>query len=139
MSEEDKSFEDKIGQFEDIDDLDLSALIEKGRDALIINIIEYYDIDAQKKKKAKVHITPISHGDWSDASRAATKNKSRKDLEELVCALCWLKPDGTLHELSEIKEAPKGVVTSTYEKIKYISGIFSDPFEEKFLDRLSNS
>jgi hypothetical protein len=137
--EEDNSFEDKIGQFDDVDDLDLTALIEKGRDALITRIIEYYDVDEEKKKKARVYITPISHGDWSDASRAATKTKSRKDLEELVCSLCLLKKDGSHHNLSDIQDSPKGVITAAYEQIKYISAIFSDPFEEKFLDRLSNS
>ncbi|MGB9979373.1 hypothetical protein [Methanobacterium sp.] len=139
MSGEDNSFEEKIGQFEDVDDLDLGALIEKGRDALITEIVEYYDVDEQKKMRGRIYIAPISHGDWRDASSAATKNKSKRDLEELVCAKCWLKKDGSLHNLSEIQEGQKGLITAVYEKIKYISGIFSDPFEEKFLDRLSNS
>jgi hypothetical protein len=88
--------------------------------------------------KGRAYIKPISHGDWVDSGKSAQKNKNI-DLEELVCAKCWLDKHSLAHDMSKIKEAPKGLVTAVYEEIKYVSGIFKDPFEEKFIERLAKN
>lgn len=129
---------DEMTEEEIIDEFDLEALIVEGKDANIIEEIEFFNIKSQKKARMKVNIRPISRGKWSEFVRASTKKKSTKELEELVCAECWLDPDGMPIELSKIRKMQKGAVTAVYEKIKYISGIFNDPFEEKFIDKLAN-
>nr|WP_319372452.1 hypothetical protein [uncultured Methanobacterium sp.] len=126
-----------IESFEDIDDLDLEALIVEGKEAVIDDVIEIYNIKTKSVEKRRIHIRPIPHDEWSKAVRATGKN-SKKDLEQIVCAHCWLQKDGMPYELSKIKEAPKGIVTQVYEKIKLISGQLKDPFEEKYLDKLTD-
>lgn len=126
-----------IENFDDIDDLDLEALIVEGKEAVIEDTIEIYNIKTKSVEKRRIHIRPIPHDEWTKAVRATGKN-SQKDLEQIVCAHCWLRKDGMPYELSKIKEAPKGIVTQVYEKIKLISGQLKDPFEEKYLDKLTD-
>ena len=126
-----------IENFDDIEELDLEALIVEGKDAIIDDVVEIYNVKTKAVEKRRIHIRPISHDEWSKAVRATGKN-SKKDLEEIVCAKSWLDKDGMPYELSKIKGAPKGLVTQTYEKIKLISGQLTDPFEEKYLNKLTD-
>lgn len=135
MSKEDES--NGIENFDDISDFDLEALIVEGKKTRFEDEIELYNPKTKKTERMRIHIKPISHAEWSGAARSTGKN-SQKDLEELVCAKCWLMPDGMPIELSKIKGMQKGVVTQVYEKIKIISGQLTDPFEEKYLDKITN-
>jgi|GEM_PF-3625860 len=126
-----------IESFEDIDDLDLEALIVEGKEAIIEDVIEIYNIKTKSVEKRRIYLRPIPHDEWSKAVRSTGKN-SKKDLEEIVCAKSWLDKDGMPYEISKIKKAPKGVVTQVYEKIKLISGQLTDPFEEKYLNKLTD-
>lgn len=130
--EESKGIED-LG---DVDDLDLEALIVEGSEAIIEDVIEIYNPKTKSVEKRRIYMRPIPHDEWSKAVRATGKN-SKKDLEQIVCAKCWLRSDGMPYEVTTIKKAPKGVVTQVYEKIKVISGQLKDPFEEKYLDKLT--
>jgi len=125
-----------IESFEDIDDFNLEALIVGGKETVFEDEIELYNPQTKNTKKMRIHIKPISHSEWSAAARATGK-KSNKDLEELVCAQCWVQPDGMPIEISKIKAMQKGVVTQVYEKIKIISGQLTDPFEQKYLKELT--
>lgn len=126
-----------IGEFEDINDFELEALIVEGKEAMIEDEIELYVPETRKTKRMRIYLQPISHSEWSAAVRSTGK-KSNKDLEEIVCSKCWLDKDGMPIPLSKIKAMQKGVVTQVYEKIKLISGQLSDPFEEKYLSKLTD-
>lgn len=123
--------------FDDIGDLDLEATIVEGKDAIIEDVVEIYNTKTKSVEKRRIYLRPIAHGEWSKAVRSTGKT-SQKDLEQIVCAKCWLNPDGMPYEISKIKEAPKGIVTQAYEKIKLISGQLKDPLEEKYLDKLTD-
>lgn len=126
-----------IESFEDIDEFDLEALIVEGKETVIEDEIELYIPSTKETKKMRIYIQPISHGEWSKAVRSTGKN-SKKDLEEMVCAKSWVDKGGMPIEISKIKAMQKGVVTQVYEKIKLISGQLTDPFEEKYLNKLTD-
>lgn len=126
-----------IENFDDIDDLDLEALIVEGKEAIIEDTIEIYNLKTKSVEKRRIYLRPIPHVEWSQAIRSTGKN-SQKDLEEIVCAKSWLDKDGMPYPISKIKEAPKGIVTQVYEKIKLISGQLNDPFEEKYLNKITD-
>lgn len=121
----------------DLDDFDLEALIVEGKDTIIEDEIELYNPETKETRRMRVFIKPISHSEWSQSVRSTGKN-SKKDLEEIICSKAWLTPDGMPIELSKIKSMQKGVVTQVYEKIKIVSGQLTDPFEEKYLEKLTD-
>lgn len=133
VKEESKSIE----SFDDIEELDLEALIVEGKEAVIDDVVEIYDIKTKSVQKRRIHIRPIPHDEWSKAVRKTGKN-SKKDLEQIICSQSWLNKDGMPYELSKIKGSPKGLVTQVYEKIKIVSGQLTDPFEEKYLDKITD-
>lgn len=126
-----------IESFEDIDDFNLEALIVEGKETVIEDEIELYNPETKETKKMRVYLRPVSHAEWSQSVRSTGKN-SKKDLEEIICSKAWLTPDGMPIELSKIKAMQKGVVTQVYEKIKIISGQLTDPFEEKYLEKITD-
>jgi len=126
-----------IESFDDVDEFDLESLIVEGKEDIFEDLIEVYNPSTKQTRKMRIYIKPISHYEWSKAAKATGK-KSDKDLEELVCAKCLVKKEGMPVELSKIKGMQKGVITQIYEKIKIISGQITDPFEEKYLDKITD-
>lgn len=126
-----------IESFDDIDDFNLEALIVEGKDTVIEDEIELYNPQTKKIRRMRVYMRPISHSEWSKAVRSTGKN-SKKDLEEMICAKSWVDQEGMPIEISKIKAMQKGVVTQVYEKIKIISGQLTDPFEEKYLEKITD-
>jgi len=126
-----------IESFEDIDDFDLEALIVEGKETIIEDEIELYIPEKKATKRMKVYLRPVSHSEWSTSVRSTGKN-SKKDLEEIICSKAWLDKEGMPIPLSKIKDMQKGVVTQVYEKIKLISGQLTDPFEEKYLEKITD-
>lgn len=126
-----------IESFDDIDDFNLEALIVEGKETVIEDEIELYNPQTKETKKMRVYLRPVSHSEWSQSVRSTGKN-SKKDLEEIICSKAWLTPEGMPIELSKIKAMQKGVVTQIYEKIKIISGQLTDPFEEKYLNKITD-
>jgi hypothetical protein len=126
-----------IKEFDDIDEFDLEALIVEGKETIIEDEVEIYIPQTKKTKKMRIYLQPISHSEWSKAVRSTGKN-SNKDLEEIICSKCWVGKDGMPLPLSKIKDMQKGIVTQVYEKIKLISGQLNDPFEEKYLNKITD-
>lgn len=133
----DKKENKGIQEFDDINDFDLEALIVEGKETIIEDEIELYNPENKETRRMRIFLRPISHSEWSTAVRSTGKN-SNKDLEEIICSKAWLTPEGMPIELSKIKDMQKGVVTQVYEKIKIISGQLTDPFEEKYLNKITD-
>ena len=122
---------------EDIDEFDLEALIVEGSDAILKRKVEYFSLKANKIRSMYVYVTPLTHSEWEQKARLTGK-KTKKNIEQLICASGWVHPDGMPVELSEIRRAEKGVVTSVYEEIKLVSGQTHDTFQDAFLEKVSD-
>jgi len=121
-------------------DFDLEKLILEGKDAVMEREIEFFDMEDSKKKKMKVYVKPLSRGDRGDIDKAIADNKNKKgkkNIIDLICALglCYSK-NGEGVGLSEIRALPDGVAKSIADEIKFISGEFTDRFEDKAIQQL---
>lgn len=124
-------------ELEKLDEFDLEALIVEGKEAIIKRGIEFFDTTEQKIKQMPVYLKPLSHSEWESLARLTGK-KSKKSIEQLVCAKGLVEPDGMEIPISTIRRMQKGAVSSIYEEIKIISGQTKDRFEEQFIEKMTD-
>ena len=117
-------------------DFDLETLTLEGKDAVIERTIEFYDIRDNKKKKMRINVRPLTKKEKTEIERRLGKKNSKLNLEELLCEKGLLDKDGMRYDINQIRKLPSGVVANIAQEIRYISGEFTDRFEDKAITEL---
>lgn len=117
-------------------DFDLETLTLEGKDAVIERTIEFYDIRDNKKKKMRINVRPLTKKEKTEIERRLGKKNSKLNLEELLCEKGLLDKDGMRYDINQIRKLPSGVVANIAQEIRYISGEFTDRFEDKAISTL---
>ena len=109
----------------------------EGKDAVLIRNIEFFDLEDGKKKKMPVYLKPLSRGDRGAIDRAIAKKDNNKNLIDLICALgMCMDEKGKPIDISVIREMEDGFVKSVADEIKFISGEFTDRWEDKAIQQV---
>ena len=123
-------------------DFDFERLITEGKDAIIEREIEFFDIETQKKMKMKVFVKPITRAERSIIERKISdkKRKIAAVLTELLCEYGWVRnKEGIRFGIEDIRKAPDGVANSVANEINFISGQFTDRWQDAAIDKVFGS
>lgn len=123
-------------------DFDFERLVVEGKNAIIEQEIEFFDINTQKKAKMIVFVKPITRAERSTIERKISdkKRKVKANLVELLCEYGWVhNQDGIKIPLEDIRKVQDGAVEAIAEKINYVSGKFTDSWQDAAIDRVFGS